>query len=142
MRSHCCAPERRRSVSRLSSSPCVVGGVGSESRVIYLLRSHLCCCLRLLSLCWSCCACVLAGHGETLQAVEPRYIYENTMSLAMVGLEEACRAHWHRKWPCPKHRAEGTLLRASRQRWMCISSTSTESSPQPRCCSTCVLSRM
>lgn len=34
---------------------------------------------------------MLAGHGDTLQAVEPRCIDENTMSLAMVGLEEARR---------------------------------------------------
>lgn len=67
----------------------MVGGVGSESRAIYLIRSHLRCCLRLLSLYWSHGARVLAENGEAPQAVRPGSIHANTLSLAVVGLEEA-----------------------------------------------------
>lgn len=67
----------------------MVGGVGSESRVIYLLGSHLCCCLRLLVSVmelWSL-ACLQAM--ERLQAMKQEYKYKNTVSLAVVGLERA-----------------------------------------------------
>lgn len=55
------------------SSPCVVGGVGSASQLISVLGSHLCRCLRLLSLCHG--ACVLAGLILTrIPASAPRLL--------------------------------------------------------------------